>query len=405
MDLTVIIWTALLAGLGLYLLYHEGLLRAKASWFVSAALLMLALGLRLLCFDYETLDYINFLSRWTEFYRQNGGFLAFYRSVGNYNIPYLYFLALFSYFSVRDLYLIKLLSVSFDLLLAWSAARLTGHFVSGAARRLACFFTVLLLPTVFLNGAVWGQCDSLYVMPLVLGFELALRGRPKASVVLAAVALGFKLQAVFVLPIWAVLWMTGRVKTRHLLLFPLSYVLLILPAVLLGRSFWDALVLSFTQTGSIGAGLNYNSPSVFAIFWNVANTKAAAIIAVAAAFVFLLNMLGVAWIERERLNKLALLCLTLMLSIGIPFLLPHMHERYFYAADVFSVVLAFACPPLAPAALLTQFASLLGYHAYLKMRYLLPMRYGSATLIVAFALALIGFLQGVNRTPKKRRRA
>ena len=72
---------------------------------------------------------------------------------------------------------------------------------------------------------------------------------------------------------------------------------------------------------------------------------------------------------------------------------------------MFSVVLAFACPPLAPAALLTQFASLLGYHAYLKMRYLLPMRYGSATLIVAFALALIGFLQGVNRTPKKRRRA
>ena len=84
----------------------------------------------------------------------------------------------------------------------------------------------------------------------------------------------------------------------------------------------------------------------------------------------------------------AILGMALLFAIGIPFLLPHMHERYFYAADILSVVMAFAFPILSPAALLVQFASLLGYHAYLKMRYLYPMRWGAAAMLLALLMTL-----------------
>lgn len=411
MNLICIVLMSLLAGLGLVLLYHEGLLRSMRAWIVAASLLLVSLGGRLVFFDYETLDYINFLSRWAAYFRDYGGFLALRRQTGNYNIPYLYFLALFSYIPVKDLYLIKFLSVLFDVLLAWSCVRLAGHFTKSAPRLLGCFFTVLLLPTVFLNGAVWGQCDSLYVMPLVLGIELALSGKPKSAMILAALAFGMKLQAVFVLPIFAVIWMRGgKYKLWHFLLFPLSYVILVLPAVLLGRPFLETLTLYASQTGSIGSGLNYNSPSVFAIFWNVSNENVAAGVAIGAAFLFLLNMLGVAWVNRRHLTDRAVLGMALMLAIGIPFLLPHMHERYFYAADILSLVMAFAFPAFIPAALLVQIASLLGYYAYLTMRYLVIgnhlflMYHGSAALIIAFALALICFLQGVAvETPRRKK--
>ena len=95
----------------------------------------------------------------------------------------------------------------------------------------------------------------------------------------------------------------------------------------------------------------------------------------------------------------------LMISVAVPFFLPHMHERYFYAADILSLVLAFASPLYFPAAVLVQFASLLGYHAYLKMRYLLLMNNGAAALIVAFALTLLCFINAVREGfPKRRKR-
>lgn len=402
MDMYIVLFMALLAGAGLLIVWQAGLLRSRLSWVLASVLLLGAFGGRLLCFPYETLDYQNFLARWAAFFRQYGGFLAMKRQIGNYNIPYLYFLALFSCLPVRDLYLIKALSTLFDLLLAWAVLRLVDRFTDSVTRRFCAFFTTLLLPTVFLNSAVWGQCDSLYVAPLLLGLDAALRRRPRLSVVLAALSFGFKLQAVFVLPLWAALVMCRRIKPQQLLLFPLSYLVLVLPAVLLGRPFLETITLYFSQTGSIGSGLNYNSPSIFAIFWHVENEEAAAIIAVVAATLLMLNLLGVAWVQRRRLSEQSLLALALLFAIGIPFLLPHMHERYFYPADILALVLAFAFPPLQIlAAPLTQYASLLGYHAYLKMRYLHPMRYGSAALIVTFALGLICFLQGLKVRKRK----
>ena len=397
---------ALLAGLGLWLLYREGLLRSRMSWFLAAFLLMLALGLRLAVFDYETLDYQNFLAHWCAFYRERGGFAALKYEVGNYNIPYLYFLALFSYIPVRDLYLIKFVSVVFDVLLAWAVERLVKRVSSGTARRLASFFATLFLPTVFLNGALWGQCDSIYVALLLLGLVLALEGRPRLSVVMAALAFGFKLQAVFVLPIYAVLWIRGDIKARHMLLFPLTYILLVLPAVLFGRPFLDTITLYFSQTGSIGSGLNYNSPSIFAIFWRIPekDQTLASGIGIGAAFLFLANMLGVCWINRRKLSEQAVLGMALLLAIGIPFLLPHMHDRYFFAADILSLAVAFSFPLFSLAAPLVQFASLLGYHAYLKMRYLLFMDKGAVALIAAFLLALACFVQGIKGKTKKKKR-
>ena len=169
MDIRVILMLAAVGAFALALLYKEGLLKKPAPIVIAVMLTALALVLRALVFGYETLDYQNFLTRWVDFFRQNGGWRALSEPVGNYNIPYLYFMALFSYSSVKDLYLIKLLSTVFDVLLAYSAMRLVSRWQKSAGLRLGCFFTVLLWPTVFLNSAVWAQCDSIYVALALLG--------------------------------------------------------------------------------------------------------------------------------------------------------------------------------------------------------------------------------------------
>lgn len=389
MDISAVIILLLEGLFALALLYKEGLIKKPAPAIVSAVLVVLAMGLRLAVFDYETLDYQNFLTVWVDFFRQHGGFAALKYPVGNYNIPYLYFLALFSYFDIKDLYLIKLLSVFFDVVLAYAAMKLVRLAAGSPRRALTVFFVTLFLPTVFLNGALWGQCDSCYAALALLGIYLALADRPVLSMVCAALSFGFKLQAVFILPVYAVLWMMGKFKWKHFLVFPLTYVLLVLPAVIAGRPFADTVLLYLGQTGSIGTGLNYNSSSLFAILKVTGDETRAGNLGILAAFMFMFAVLGLCFFRRRDLNGRAVTAAALLLSAGIPFLLPHMHERYFFGADALSLVLAFVDPMFAAAALLMQFASLLGYHAYLKMRYLLPMSRGAWAVLLVMILALL----------------
>ena len=388
MDLWTILLLLLEAALALFLLWREGLLDQLRTTLLCLLLILLAFALRWWVLDYETLDYQNFLAKWAAFYRQNGGLKALDTPVGNYNIPYLYLLAIFSYLPIRDLYLIKLTSILFDVLLAWASLRLLRRLSDSPLRLLGLFFAVLYWPTVFLNGAVWGQCDSIYVALALLGLAFALEDRPALSMVMWALSFGFKLQAVFLLPVCAVLWMYKKYDWKHFLVFPLTYVLLVLPAVIAGRPFLDTLTLYAGQTGSIGDGLNYNSPSVFAIFTRVQDPATASTLGILAAFLLMANVLILCWANRDRLSDKAVLLAALLLAAGIPFLLPHMHDRYFFGADILSLVAAFAVPLLIPAALLCEFASLLGYHAYLRMRYLLTMNYGAGALIAALALTL-----------------
>jgi Gpi18-like mannosyltransferase len=371
------------------LLWGEGLMRRASAVVLVVGLLVLAFWLRYLCLPYETLDYQDFLAGWVQYFRQNGGFAGLSRSVGNYNVPYLYFLALFSYSGIDDLQLIKLLSIFFDVLMAWGCMRLAGLFTPSAGKRLFAFLGVLLMPTVILNGALWGQCDSIYVAFGVWAVYEALNDRPILSVVFAALSFSFKLQAIFFRPVYLVLVVTRRMKWWQLLFFPLTYLLVVLPAVLMGRPLLDTLTLYMKQAGTVGSGLNYNSPSVFAFLRNPADAALWAKLGIASAFFFC--CLGIYWLCKagRRLNNEALLGAFLLFLIAVPLLLPHMHERYFYGADVLSLVLCAVSARYFPVPVLCSFASLLGYHAYLLKRYLLPMRYGTAALLTALALVIL----------------
>mgnify|MGYP004541423379 FL=1 len=400
MDMRVIIILAAEAALAFCLIYRTVRPLRLAPLLCAALLTAAAFAARYLALDYVTLDYRDFLSKWVDYFRNNGGFRALDQSVGNYNIPYLYFLAAFSYSDINDLYLIKLLSIFFDVLLAYGSALVLSRLTESKSRIIACFFTVLMLPTVFLNGSLWGQCDSTYAALAILGIYCALDGRPVLSMILAALSFGFKLQAVFVLPVYAVLWMKGKFKLRHFAVFPAAYILLVLPAVLLGRPFLETITLYFNQTGSIGSGLNYNSPSIYSMFQYSLPQEynaAASALGIIAAAVYMTAILVECYVNRNRLTEKSILAAALLFAIGIPFLLPHMHDRYFFAADILSVITAFAAVRFSAIPLLVQFASLLGYHAYLKLRYLLLMDRGAWALIAALILSLWFFASALER--------
>ena len=385
---TITILLAIAAG-ALVLLYLTGVLKRPEHVVICAALIAGAFVIRGFCMNHVTADYETFLSQWVDYYRQNGGFAALGDKIGNYNLPYLYFLCLFSYIGINDLYLIKALSIVFDVVLAWGGMQMVGLLTRSTGKKLAAFFLILYWPTVILNGAYWGQCDSIYVAFAVLSIYLALKNRGAAAMICIAVSFAFKLQAVFVMPIFVVLLIGRRVKLWHFLLFPVTYVVLMLPAVLAGYPLLDTITLYFDQMGTVGSGLNYNSPSIYTFANGVANENLASALGILAAFMLMAAVFAWAFVRRRHLSDWAILGCAVVLAIGIPYFLPHMHERYFFAADILTLLLAVAAPEYLVLPILCEFASLLGYHAYLKMRYLLPMSYGAVALAIALAGAII----------------
>lgn len=362
---------------------------------LACAVCVLALGVavfvRVLSLEHATGDYNDFLAPWTEFFRQNGGFWALKEKVGNYNVPYLYFLAVISYLPVPDLYLIKLLSIFFDLLLAYAGLRLARRVFGSENAGAAAFSLLLLLPTVVLNGGFWGQCDSVYTALVVLALADALEERPGRSVVWLGIAFSFKLQAIFLIPLWCVLWYSRRVKFRHLCLFPVSYCATILPALLLGKPLGDILGVYLDQTGQYNDYLTLNAPSVYALipYGKVVDVAFWSKIGVLAAFLLVLALLAWLFFFRARLTADNILSAGLILAIGIPLLLPHMHERYFMLAEVLSVVWCVGAPRRAPVAAAVQIAALGGYHAYLVLRYAFPMAWGAWLLIASLAATIV----------------
>lgn len=386
--------------LALLVLWYEKLLKRRGALLLSLALIALAMVLRGFCMGHETADYRDFLTKWVQFFRDNGGVRALKQSVGNYNVPYLYFLALASYLPVRDLYLIKLFSVLFDVVLAWGALRLIRRF-AGETGRLAGFFVTLFLPTVVLNGAYWGQCDSVYSAFAVWSVALALEDKPARSVAAVALSFAFKLQAVFLMPVFLIFIFAKKLKWYHLGAFPLTYLIVVLPAVLAGRPPLDTVLLYWNQAGTVGSGLNYNSPSMYALAPHAAESSGLSALGIAAAFAFLLLLFALCWFQRKKLDDKALLVCALLISVAVPFLLPHMHDRYFFIADVLSPVLAVAVPQLVHVPICVSFASLMGYHAYLLRRWFLgrpqSMAWGACALlavIVTLALYLSALLSG-----------
>ncbi|MGI5970234.1 MAG: conjugal transfer protein TraL, partial [Oscillospiraceae bacterium] len=387
----------LLAALGTWLFSRVLPGLSRRALILCALGLIASMALRAVCLWHVTYDYIDFLRPWMDRFREGGGLRVLGQSVGDYSPPYLVFLALISYLDYPDLILIKLFSVLFDLLLAWTVMRIVLHaskdlYDEAKARRRAAagFFAALFFPTVILNSAYWGQCDSIYAFFALTGLYQALNKRPWLSVAFFAISFSLKLQAVFILPIILVLLVYDRIKLRHLPVFPAVWFVSLLPAAVFGRPLGELFTLYIRQAGQYKTALSFNAPSVFVFApGNIAGT--ADKLGIAASFLFMLLVLLIAiwgsW-RREELSDHHILFTATALCAGIPFLLPFMHERYWYLADVLSVALACLRPRDIPLAGLMLFGSFSGYHAYLVLKYAYDMRAGAACIALAALLAL-----------------
>lgn len=300
---------------------------------------------------------------WLDHVAAAGPLKALGTPFGDYTPPYYYLLALASPFvgAVSGEMLVKLVSLACTLLLAASVWRLARALRIDRPELVAA--VTLLLPGVALNTALMGQCDALSTAPLVMAVAAAIERRTGRMFLWCGVAAAIKAQAAFCAPFFLAMAIRHRAPWREWLLAPLATLAMFAPALLLGWPLSDLLTI-YTRQAGFFEELSRNAPNIWAIvqvlplglpLTGLAN---AAALGASAAYA--------AHFGTRPLTDRATVAAAALAPLVVVGLLPRMHERYFYAADVLVFVWAVASRRAGDwvTAGLVNLGSLLGILAY-----------------------------------------
>lgn len=411
-------WGQAIALSGMYTLVYAGALFAymhlekpdKATLLFAGSVMAVLMLARTVMLDYVTADYTTFLSAWTDVFRQ-GGFKTLAENVGDYNLIYQYVLLCISRVPLHDLYLIKLFTVTFDFLLALAMMQAAKRY-AGKKMGLPVLLFVLALPTVVLDGACWGQCDPVYVFFIITSLYMLETDRPYLSAISLAVSFAFKLQTIFFFPVVLLGLIHKRFKIRHALAFFAAYLLTMVPALIAGRTFMDALSVYANQSmGQYYDRLTYNAPNLYLFFpmiefassqeytWMryIADLDIKAInpyldyalmpdlqhAALYACVIFTLVVVIYWLIHYKEVTPDMTLDLALFFAIFLPFVMPKIHERYFFMADMLSLLYAVRYANRRFMPVLVIGSSLMSYMPYLTRQRPLDERWLALMMLAA----------------------
>ena len=340
--------------------------------------------------DYISDDYDIFLSTWIYSYSDMslkqglGWYIA-----SDYTPPYLYFLLLISRLKNYPWqYAVKAISMAFEVLMAYALMQLSALRVKGDGTKLLTFHLALILPTVVFNGAYWAQCDVIYTSLCLMAVYMGLTRRSARSMIFFGIALSYKLQTAFFLPVMLPLWLRKDIKLRHLILIPTMYMVMMIPALWAGKSLHHVLSVYVTQAGNYST-MTMNAPNWYQ-FLPTTNKKMLynmfSPMALMLGFALMMAMCALVCVYRKKLTADSVLLSCVLILAGVPYFLPKMHERYTFGADVLSLVLVVYNPKRILLPLLFGFASYLAYTKGLPGAHLLDLKWAAMFQAVAIAL-------------------
>ncbi|MDR1838802.1 MAG: hypothetical protein LBQ93_04350 [Treponema sp.] len=318
---------------------------------------LVAIVIRLPGIQFSSGDYETFIKPWTSFLAANNHLFGINSIKSDYTHFYLFILSLIS-FLPESIWLIsvKLVSSLFDFFLAIICGKIVLSISYKKENALAAYSAILLCPTVFINSSIWAQCDSsIYVTFMFLSLLLFIKGKNNLALFIYGIALTIKLQAIFMFPFIIILYLYNKYKIGDIIFLFLGFISTLIIGLPFGapKQFLKAF---FKQLTSYDGALTHNAPSVYALF-NIRNESIPIIqnigimftLGVLVCFILYILFINSKYPDIGCFNVPfegggGYVIIFFFLTLVIPFLLPKMHERYFFAAEVASIVFAVLFP-------------------------------------------------------------
>jgi Gpi18-like mannosyltransferase len=350
----------------------------KLENIIFVLICLLALRIRLAFFPFQTNDYNSFLKPWMQYIVDNGGFEAFRVKFYDYTPFYVYLLWIGTELKVNYLFWIKAISVLFDFVMAYYIGKIVAIKYPKVFKM--AFLVTLMAPAVIFNGSLWGQVDVMYSSMVMACLYYILTNKQIKAAFFFAIGLCLKLQSMFFAPVFLWLMVTKNIPKKFVVtltaLFIGLYLIMILPisqGVIFQNNPLDSTKNArglFDSTSTIVNGVKtevkdtrdgllsiyLNQPKNYShivmgpassmyqwvddknyeYFYQNGLTIAIVVILILAYYLVSNKIINV---DNDVIVKMALIS-----TLAVPFLLPKMHERYFFLADVMALVYAFWFP-------------------------------------------------------------
>lgn len=327
----------------------------------------------------ESADYLGFLKPWMQEIRKYGGFASLYLEISNYTSPYMYIMTLLSYISTNDLYALKLVSVFFDYMASVAVFLILWEMTGNVQKSVFGMAVLLLSPTVILDSAYWCQCDIIYTCFLLYSFYFFLRDDGNKSMIFFAISFAFKLQSLFLLPFYIIMWLKKKtIILEDFLWVPIIYVISIWPAWIAGRSFGDLLGIYFDQADAYPWGtLEY--PNIYALLGEVIpDVRHAAEVSGAGMYATIMLLGCIAYYIYQKnvmlTQELAVTLALFMVAVTV-YGLPHMHDRYGFLIDLLAIIYGVYRVKMFPVTCGFMLISVLTFMPYLIAVHMVPIQY------------------------------
>lgn len=328
---------------------------------------VLAIIARVSMLDFMSGDYTDFLKPWMDKIVELGKINSLKYKIGDYNVPYVTILTIFSYIPVSSLLLIKGLSIIFDFICAIYAFKLVYKFINEkeTARLISdiCYAIVLFLPTVLINSAAWAQSDIIYTTFIIMSLYYLKENKVFISFLLLGISFAFKLQFIFILPLYIVLYFRRNdISILHFLLIPIVNIIMCLPAICMGKSIMDCISIYFTQTSTY-TDLTLNYPNLYNAFVNFFNNQSLVLVIFTAVIIGIL----IFYILSKKLKvENNIIRVGLMFIMIMVYFLPRMHERYGFLAEILSIIYVLIYKKDYYLPVVLEIGALTGYWNYLS---------------------------------------
>lgn len=378
-----------LAGLYFLKFFHKYYLFIMVAAVTAAILVAEFLVIR-----YPTNDMVGYVFNWIKSIKEVG-FTSFWTVKADYSPLFLFFCAIISLlpagenitvngttYNVNYMYYVKgfyfLCIIGMGIGIYLIIKKLTSSNWKAALG----YCVTIVLPTVFMNSAIWGNSDVTLALAMVFCLYFALTSHSRLAFLMLGFALGNKLQAVFLLPFLTYLLLNRKLKLYTVIYAFIGLCITFLPSWIFGAPFTKPFEFFGVQINNYH-NLTYGCANM----WHLVNFRGDEVSKGATWVALALIGLLLAGIHLRRIeldNKDNMFKVAILTIMATCFFLPHMHERYFYIIDVLVVAYAFINKKRWFLVPLMQVSSSIAYYHYLSGVYFIQSWGEDSVHIAAF---------------------